>query len=82
MPIIIRSYRDDDRDDVVALWESCGLLRAWNDPDKDIRRKQAVQSHLFLLKPDVSQSKRESTFTHPGKAAPRLPLDCIAEMSS
>ncbi len=49
MPIIIRSYRDGDRDDVVALWDGCGLLRPWNDPDKDIRRKQAVQSHLFLV---------------------------------
>ena len=47
--IVIRSYRDGDRDDVVALWEDCGLLRPWNDPDKDIRRKQAVQSHLFLV---------------------------------
>ena len=48
LPIIIRSYRDGDRDDVVALWDGCGLLRPWNDPDKDISRKQAVQSHLFL----------------------------------
>jgi ribosomal protein S18 acetylase RimI-like enzyme len=47
--IVIRSYRDGDRDDVVALWEDCGLLRPWNDPDKDICRKQAVQSHLFLV---------------------------------
>lgn len=47
--ITIRSYRDGDRGDVVALWESCGLLRPWNDPDKDIRRKQAVQGHLFLV---------------------------------
>ena len=40
MSIIIRSYRDGDRDDVVALWDGCGLLRPWNDPNKDIRRKQ------------------------------------------
>lgn len=49
MLITIRSYRTGDRDAVVALWEGSGLLRPWNDPDKDIRRKQAVQSHLFLV---------------------------------
>jgi len=49
LPIIIRSYRDSDRNDVVALWEVCDLIRPWNAPDKDIRRKQRVQGHLFLV---------------------------------
>lgn len=33
----------------VALWRACGLLRPWNDPHKDIARKQAVQPGLFLV---------------------------------
>ena len=34
---------------VVKLWERCGLLRPWNDPYKDIARKQLVQPELFLV---------------------------------
>ncbi len=33
----------------VALWRDCGLLRPWNDPHKDIARKQTVQPGLFLV---------------------------------
>ncbi len=32
----IRPLQEADGAGVVALWESCGLLRAWNDPYKDI----------------------------------------------
>lgn len=32
----IRPYAERDRDAVVALWQVCGLLRAWNDPLEDI----------------------------------------------
>lgn len=35
-PLQIRPYREADRDAVVALWQACGLLRAWNDPVADI----------------------------------------------
>jgi ribosomal protein S18 acetylase RimI-like enzyme len=45
----IRSYRESDEDDVVALWHACGLTRAWNDPHKDIARKLTVQRELFLV---------------------------------
>lgn len=34
---------------MVSLWERCGLLRPWNDPHKDIRRKLFVQPDLFLV---------------------------------
>ena len=34
---------------VIALWGRCGLLRPWNDPRKDIRRKLHVQPELFLV---------------------------------
>jgi ribosomal protein S18 acetylase RimI-like enzyme len=35
-PLDIRPYRDPDRSAVIALWDACGLLRAWNDPAADI----------------------------------------------
>ncbi len=39
-PAII-PYDDGMRQDVVALWDACGLTRPWNDPNKDIDRKLA-----------------------------------------
>ena len=45
----IRPYRESDQDAVVALWNECGLVRPWNDPVKDIRRKLRVQRDLFLV---------------------------------
>jgi len=32
----IRAYRPADRDNLVALWEACGLRVSYNDPDRDI----------------------------------------------
>ncbi len=34
---------------VISLWESCDLLRPWNDPEKDILRKRNVQPEMFLV---------------------------------
>ena len=45
----IRTYRECDQDAVVALWRECGLVRLWNDPVKDIRRKLGIQRDLFLV---------------------------------
>lgn len=45
----IRPFRDDDEPAVIALWRACGLIRSWNDPHKDIRRKTAAQRELFLV---------------------------------
>jgi len=45
----IREFADADENDVVALWQRCGLVRPWNDPHKDIARKRAVQRELFLV---------------------------------
>ena len=38
----IRPFRESDQDAVVALWRECGLVRPWNDPVKDIRRKLGI----------------------------------------
>ncbi|GMQ95933.1 MAG: GNAT family acetyltransferase [Gammaproteobacteria bacterium] len=32
----IRPYEAGDQSAVIALWDVCGLLRAWNDPASDI----------------------------------------------
>lgn len=45
----IRPYRAADEPAVIALWESCGLLRPQNDPRKDIARKLKVNPELFLV---------------------------------
>lgn len=45
----IRPFRPADEDGVVALWQACGLTRPWNDPRKDIARKQTQQPELFLV---------------------------------
>ena len=49
MDVEIRAFAAGDRDAVVALWQACGLVVPWNDPGRDIARKQAVQSDLFLV---------------------------------
>jgi ribosomal protein S18 acetylase RimI-like enzyme len=45
----IRAFELTDRDEVIGLWQRCGLLRSWNDPEKDIERKLQVQPELFLV---------------------------------
>jgi len=48
-PLEIREFESDDEDQVIALWQACGLWRSWNDPHLDITRKQAVRDALFLV---------------------------------
>jgi ribosomal protein S18 acetylase RimI-like enzyme len=45
----IRGFEPSDAGAVVALWRACDLIRAWNDPHKDIARKVAVADGLFLV---------------------------------
>ncbi|PPF82250.1 GNAT family acetyltransferase [Subtercola sp. Z020] len=54
----IRSFAAADTEAVVALWEQCGLVRAWNDPRKDIARKLTVQPELFLVGVDDEAADR------------------------
>jgi ribosomal protein S18 acetylase RimI-like enzyme len=46
---MIRAFREEDTEAVVALWEACELTRPWNDPRKDIARKLRVQREWFLV---------------------------------
>jgi ribosomal protein S18 acetylase RimI-like enzyme len=45
----IRTFHPDDEEAVISLWQRCDLVRAWNDPGKDIRRKLQVRPDLFLV---------------------------------
>jgi ribosomal protein S18 acetylase RimI-like enzyme len=50
--MIIRAYRQEDEEAVIALWRQCELVRPQNDPRKDIRRKLRVQPEMFLVATD------------------------------
>jgi ribosomal protein S18 acetylase RimI-like enzyme len=39
--MLIRQFRESDRTAVIDLWHRAGLVRPWNDPDRDIDRKVA-----------------------------------------
>jgi hypothetical protein len=39
---LIRPFKIEDTDAVVALWTACGLVYPQNDPRRDIRRKPRV----------------------------------------
>jgi ribosomal protein S18 acetylase RimI-like enzyme len=45
----ISEFTDDQSDQVVTLWEKCGLTRSWNDPQKDIGRKNSDLNGKFLV---------------------------------
>lgn len=47
--MLIREYKEEDRDPVIALWRRCELVVPWNDPAKDIQRKLQVDRDLFLV---------------------------------
>ena len=69
----IRPFRTEDTDAVVALWESCGLVRPWNDPRRDIARKLTVQPELFLVaEPDATDGDDTDTHTDTDTAEARV----------
>lgn len=49
MSLEIRPFQEIDRAAVIGLWEACGLIRSWNDPNKDIDRKIGFQPELFFI---------------------------------
>ncbi len=46
--MIIRTCREEDREEIVKLWQECKLIVPWNDPRKDISIKLKFQPDLFL----------------------------------
>lgn len=47
--VTIRPYRPSDQEGLICLWQACDITRPWNDPSRDIVRKQEVQPELFLV---------------------------------
>ena len=45
----ISGFTDDQTDKVIALWKKCGLTRSWNNPEKDIARKNSDKNGKFLI---------------------------------
>jgi ribosomal protein S18 acetylase RimI-like enzyme len=45
----ITVFHEDHRQQVIKLWEKCGLLFPGNDPDYDIDLKIKFQPHLFFI---------------------------------
>jgi hypothetical protein len=45
----IRPYRAADKDAVIALWTSCGLVRPANDPALDIAMKLLAGGKWLLV---------------------------------
>ncbi|MCX2722643.1 GNAT family acetyltransferase [Roseibium salinum] len=42
-------YEERFRAEIIALWETCGLIRPWNDPGKDIDRKLTDRNGAFFV---------------------------------
>jgi ribosomal protein S18 acetylase RimI-like enzyme len=47
--MLIQPYSPQYKQEVIALWERCGLVRPVNNPQKDIQRKMKVNPELFLI---------------------------------
>jgi len=45
----IRKFQPVDASAVIDLWQSCGLVVPWNNPQKDINRKLADSPDLFFV---------------------------------
>lgn len=46
--LVIDCYQRDDEDELLALWQACGLVVPWNNPRQDIARKLADSPALFF----------------------------------
>ncbi len=46
---MIRTYREEDEQAVIAVWRECGLVVPQNDPKRDIEAKTAYQPELFFV---------------------------------
>ena len=45
----IRQFVPNDTNRVIFIWEQCDLVRKWNNPNFDIRRKLNFQKELFFV---------------------------------
>jgi len=45
----IRTCQASDKTAVISLWQECGLVVPWNNPEADIARKLADSPGMFFL---------------------------------
>ena len=45
----ISEFTDNQIDKLTVLWKKCGLTRSWNNPEKDIARKNSDKNGKFLI---------------------------------
>ena len=64
--MIIRPLQEADVVAVISLWESCGLTKPWNDPDKDIRFAKQSQNSKVLVGEDGGQIVASVMVGHDG----------------
>ena len=62
----IRPFCVVDMDAVIVLWQACGLIRPWNNPQLDILRKLEVQSSLFVVGEQGSDIIASAMFGYDG----------------
>tara|TARA_R100000935_G_scaffold7843_3_gene16543 strand:- start:7240 stop:7719 length:480 start_codon:yes stop_codon:yes gene_type:complete len=49
MSLHIRTFRESDRRAAISLWQSCDLIRPWNNPSLDIDRAVKTRSSTLLV---------------------------------
>jgi ribosomal protein S18 acetylase RimI-like enzyme len=49
MDLIVRIFREADRQGVVSMWQAAGLVVPWNDPYRNIDRKLQIDPEGFLV---------------------------------
>lgn len=47
--MLIRHFNIEEKNEVIELWDKCGLLHPPNDPVKEIKIKTDFQPELFLV---------------------------------
>jgi ribosomal protein S18 acetylase RimI-like enzyme len=62
----IAPIEDADVDDVIALWQRCGLTRPWNDPAADIARARNAANATVLIGRDGTTIVATAMVGHDG----------------
>ena len=63
---LIRAYRDDDEDQVVALWHACGLTKDYNPPAGDIAFCRATPTAELFVAADGERVVATAMAGHDG----------------
>lgn len=62
----IRNFSERDKAAVIELWQICELTRPWNNPERDIERKLAVNDGGFWVVEEGSKLIASVMFGYDG----------------